>query len=505
MIKRHALALLPAVLVFVAMTMPLGGGFTDDGYIHVQYAYHLNEYGEYSFNRGEPSFGTTSPLWVLTLAAIGSLFEQREALVVIGQVLSWLAGVAALFVAYSLAAALGAGRFTAAACAVVLAGDVWLARWSALGMETSSAALVVLLMALASVRALESTRSAAMFGALAALSSLIRPEVYLALPVFVVAAATTPARADKQGIRRVAVALAVAAVLLVPWLAYARAVVGSFLPNTAGAKSGGMILNPVMYVMKLEPVAKIVASSQAVSCALLLGSVLVTRSRSLLWRPSTRFMLLWIVALPAAYVLFDMQILSRYLLIITPVLCVVAWASFAQAAGHLRWPVRKRRGVAVVAAAVAIATSGVFYARVVVPPTRAFSHDLTRNMRGVAEYLREHSPPQAVVAAADIGYLAFFSERRVLDLGGLVEPVTGELRAAHTYEEIVERGLYFGLPGYPRVDYFIDRDLERDRFAGKTLSGHRFEKVYETTVRNLGIRKPGPYYYTLYAITPVEP
>src|SRR4030095_1874799 len=134
---------------------------------------------------------------------------------------------------------------------------------------------------------------------------------------------------------------------------------------------------------------------------------------------------------------------------------------------------------------------------------RAFSTDLTTSMTSLARYLHDNSPPGSVVAAGDIGYLAFYSEARALYLGGVVEPETGRLREAHSYEDIVDQGLYFDVPGYPRVDYFVDRDLAADRFAGKTMRGHRLDKGYETTVRNLGIRKPGVYHYTLYRLTPV--
>jgi hypothetical protein len=500
MIRRHALALAVPAALFLVMLLPLAGGFTDDGYIHIQYARNIIERGEYSFNPGEPSFGTTSPLWVMELAAIGSFFSDRATLVLISQILSWLAGFGALVAAYALALSLGANRFLAVVAATILAADVWLVRWTALGMESSSAALAVLVMVLASVRAHESPRWAAGFGAAAAVASLLRPEVYLALPVFVVAALTLGRRMPR---RHVIIAFAVAAVLLLPWLVYARVAVGSFLPNTAGAKSGGVILSPVTFVRKLDPVVKIVASAQAVSLVALLVSLVTMRSRSLLFSPRARFAVLWVVALPVAYVLFDMQILSRYLLLVTPVVCVLAWAALAEASAVRSW--RRERAVAVAAAAVAVLVSVVFYTRVVVVPSRAFSHDLQHNLRGLGEYLHQTTAPDAVVAAADIGYLAFYSGRRVLDLGGLVEPVTGELRAEYSYEEIVDRGLYFGLDGYPHVDYFIDRDHQPDRFSGRTVAGHRFEKVFETTVRNLGIRKPGTFHYTLYHLTPVNP
>ena len=124
------------------------------------------------------------------------------------------------------------------------------------------------------------------------------------------------------------------------------------------------------------------------------------------------------------------------------------------------------------------------------------------NMKGIAGFIRDNSAEDAVVAAADIGYLAFYSGRRVLDLGGLVEPATGELRARHSYEDIIQRGLFLDLEGYPHVDLFVDRALEPDRFEGRVMSGLSFERVYQTKVRNLGIRKPGPYFYTLYRLVP---
>jgi len=152
------------------------------------------------------------------------------------------------------------------------------------------------------------------------------------------------------------------------------------------------------------------------------------------------------------------------------------------------------------AAAVSAAANVIFYFAVVVGPSAAFSRDLTRNLKSLALYLRESSPPDAVVAAADIGYLGFYSGRRVLDLGGLVDVETSALRDAYTYEEIVERGLYLDLPSRPRVDFLIDRDTSRERLDGRVIAGRRFDAVRTVEVSNLGIRKPGPYYFTLYRI-----
>jgi hypothetical protein len=291
----------------------------------------------------------------------------------------------------------------------------------------------------------------------------------------------------------------VAAELLGPWLAFAKWHLGSFLPNTAGAKSGGVVADPLHLLAMFAPIVKIVVSTQAAAVIAVLVDLVMSRRRAAVFDPALRFCALWMLALPIAYVVFDIQVLSRYLLLVTPAVCVIGWRSLEHAARA------RARRVAVAAAAAAVLVNVVFYARVVLPPSRAFSADLTGPMADLARFLRDHSPPDAVVAAADIGYLAFYSERRVLDLGGLVEPETGRLREAYDYEEIVARGLYFEVPGYPRVDYFVDRELEPDRFDGATRAGRRFERVYATEVRNLGIRKPGVYHYTLYRVTPAAP
>jgi hypothetical protein len=493
-----AYRLLPLLLAAVMMA-PLRHGFTDDGYIHVQYARNLMLRGEYSFNPGQVSFGTTSPLWVMALAAAGRVATGPAGLVDASRFLSWLFAFAAVLVVQRALAALGASRRVALLGALAFAADAWFVRWSALGMESSAATCAAALLVLASFDAYRSRAAAARFGAAAAIGALVRPELYLALPVFAAGALTLHPRPSA---RVVLAGLLVAAALLTPWLAFAQWHIGSLLPNTAGAKSGGLVLDPVTFLRKLSPVVQIVGSTQAVAVLALLGDLALARRRAVVLRPGLRFALLWMLALPLAYVAFDIQILSRYLLLITPAVCVSGWYALSALAARLG--PRPAPAVLAAAALIAVAANAVFYARVVVPPSRAFSEDLQRNMRGLAVYLHDHSMPDVVVAAADIGYLAYYSERRVLDLGGLVEPATARLREAHDYEEIVARGLYFDVPGYPRIDYLVDREHEADRFDGKVVNGHRFERVYSTVVRNLGIRKPGDYHYTLYRITPAE-
>ncbi|HXS10765.1 MAG TPA: hypothetical protein VN852_12350, partial [Candidatus Krumholzibacteria bacterium] len=108
--SRRWVETVPALLLLLALMLPLRGGFTDDGFIHVQYARNLMTRGEYSFNPGETSFGTTSPLWVMALAVLARPFSDGHALVVAGQTLSWLAAFAAVIMLHRVLVLLGATR-----------------------------------------------------------------------------------------------------------------------------------------------------------------------------------------------------------------------------------------------------------------------------------------------------------------------------------------------------------------------------------------------------------
>ncbi|UCH83429.1 MAG: hypothetical protein JSW50_13370 [Candidatus Latescibacterota bacterium] len=495
------------LVVFLILGVPLWDGFTDDGYIHIQYAKNIVTRGEYSFNPGEVSFGTTSPLWVIIQAALGRLLGTGEVLVTTSQILSWVSGFLAVLGMFVLARTLGLSLWSAWICALVFASHTWFVRWSALGMETSAAVLAIIGVGIASVRAFNDHRSAWLLGFAMAVAALMRPESYLIVPVYLVAVAA--ARIERRGtidLSCTARTLGIYAALIVPWLVFAQIHIGNMVPNTAGAKSGGLILDPMLFLKKFLPIVKIVGSSEGIPALIAFLSLVIFGRRARIVSATHRFLLFWVVALPVAYVIFDIQVLSRYMLLVTPFTVVLGFSALEQTIDKFGGRYSKpalRRWIPGLAAAAAMLVNVVFYVTVVIPPSRAFSYDLTHNLKDLALHIKDSSPEDAVVAAADIGYLSFYSERWVLDLGGLVDTETHKLREAHTYEEIVDRGLFLGLPKYPRVDFFIDRDLEAHRFDGQVINGYLFEPVLVKTVRNLGIRKPGPYYYTLYRLIPL--
>ena len=58
-----------ALYVVFASVRGVSGLALDDAWIHQVYARNLGTYGEFAFFRGQPSAGSTSPLWTAALAA----------------------------------------------------------------------------------------------------------------------------------------------------------------------------------------------------------------------------------------------------------------------------------------------------------------------------------------------------------------------------------------------------------------------------------------------------
>ena len=488
---------LGCLAVFAAAGIPVAGSMTDDSYIHLQYARNLAETGQLAFNRGEPSYGATSPLWVAILAAL-----RLVGLGAVGwcRVLSWFFGAATVALLYRFVLRLDGRREVAACAALILAGEAWLLRWSSTGMETSLAAFAVLACLRAGLEVGRSARHSALFGLLLFLAVLARPEALLLVPL---AAASFAAAGGGVSWRRRCVWLVVCAPLLVLWFLVIRAHTGTLLPLTAGAKQGRFALSGAALTGFLVALKIITATLLLPAlAALALAAAWLLRDRRLLagWRGSFPGGVLlacaWVFALPAVYVLLDFHLLSRYLLPVFPALAAAGTVGAARLFGGPA--LRRMRSVLAVFTAATMIQSLAFYAAVVVRPTREFTRGLEEVIAPIGVWLGENTPEGTVVAAPDIGAIGWYSRRTVLDLGGLVSPQINRMRREIDLERIIDQGLYleFG------PDYFVDRHGEPLRFEGAVIRGVRFEAVASGSVSNLGIRKPDPVTYVLYRLHP---
>ncbi len=486
------------VALFAAASIPIAGSITDDTYIHMQYARNLAEAGELSFNRGDPSYGATSPLWVGILALVHLSGGDLAAW---ARILSWSAGVLSIVMLYFFVMKLDGRRLVAGSAAAVLACEAWLLRWSATGMESSFAMLAVLVCLFAAVTATRSTLRSALFGLLLFMACLARPEAGLMVPAAVISFSITE---RSTPLRRRFMWIVVFSVLMAGWLLTIHAHTGTFLPLTAGAKQGRPAFGMDMLVSALVPLKIIGATLLLPAVAAVAFTVKgIFRDRTLLEgkrglsHGGLLLLLLWVFLLPVVYVIFDFHVLSRYLLPAFPAIIAVGFAGTARLLRESA-PKTMRRMIVIIAGAAMIQSLG-FYFIVAVRPTREFSKGLGEVLVPMGKWLALNSAPGSVVASPDIGVIGYFSRREVLDLGGLVTPEINDMRRRIDVETIIDEGLYLDLG----ADYLVDRHRVPHRFDGAVIRGYRFTALRENVMPNLGIRKPDPVTYTLYRLEPV--
>lgn len=418
----------------------------DDSFIHLRFARSLAAGEGLAYQNAGWVSGSTGPLWT-ALLAFGFLLPLdplwwAKAL----GVAAYLATVP-VFVAWLRACGMAA-PLALAASALLLLTD-WLA-WSALsGMEISLFLLLSTIGLLLHERELSrGARSAAGSAArscfaipLFALAALARPEGLLLLGLAIGERAVATWRAGEDGDlptgRRWAdlgIAVAAAALVLLPAWAFSLVASGAPVPTTLAAKTGGVhkLLPSVRdfwrageVLFRPQPWAVFFAGAGV-------ARLLATRFSAGGRRAGPSLLpVLWLLGLPAAYSLLapagqpaPVGNFGRYLFPLFPCLLLLAALGVAEPAREIARAFGERRAWrAAVAAVVALVVAG--------PSAAALAHGavrFARNVANVAEsdvaagrWIRERLPPQALLAVQDIGAIAYHAPNPLLDLVGIVD------------------------------------------------------------------------------------
>jgi len=488
-IERTALVL--AVLLTAWLAWPLRHYVTDDTYIHLRYAYQLAHGEGFVFNTGERVYGTTSPLWVLALAEAMALgFDGLAA----SKVLGAAATMIALLLWWMLLRRTLGSPWMRAFATLVWAGHAWMLRWSLSGMETPLTVCLVLAGCVAFTSSRPWGARAGLASVMWALAGLTRPECALLLPLW--AALLVVDKGAREGLAVAVRTLWPGALVLGGWLAFALAWFGRLWPNTLAAKAaGGEGL--AYHAEQLARQVGIVGATDAVlalTALALLAWRLARRERPPL-KPTVRFLpWVWMAAVPLLYMVRGVPVLSRYLVPLLPLLAWLAWRLMDSQLTGMR-----ARAVAagLAVAALALAQNLVTLERVVRPQVDSFTAGMRGSLEPWGRWFAGHSRADAVIAAPDIGALGYLSQRRVVDLAGLVTPAMVPILEHVTPEDAVAQ---FEFMKFSRPDYVVDRagaawDLERrSRFAPALA------RLGIATLPNLGVARPAPAVYSFYRV-----
>jgi hypothetical protein len=153
--------------------------------------------------------------------------------------------------------------------------------------------------------------------------------------------------------------------------------------------------------------------------------------------------------------------------------------------------------VGVAIAALVVAQQLVVLARVVKPQVDSFTAGMHAGLEPWGRWFATHTRADQVIAAPDIGALGYLSQRRVVDLAGLVTPAMVPILDRVSPEDAVAR---FEFMKFSRPDYLVDRadaawDLERRSRWAPALA-----RLGTATLPNLGVSHPQPAVYSFYRV-----
>jgi arabinofuranosyltransferase len=474
---------------------------TDDSYIYFQYARNLSGGEGWSFNAGTPSYGFTSPLWMMMISAGGAAgADIPTAAKILDLLFASMSVVLLFFLSFELT------RDVAVSFCATLAFSVnaWLLRWAGSGLETSLAIFLLL----AFFRYLLRNEYQVAAGVLGLLT-LARPEAALLLVPLVADLrinSVNRSQAFHTGVRMVSVWL----VIVLPWLFAAYAIFGTVIPATFGAKHGALF-DPGEIAGSASDVIKTLGSADGVSVLCLFVSVaaFAVRHRRMVragragagdgrlpvpfyhYRQSFAGVS-WAILLPLFYMLFSVNVVSRYFLIVTPIVLVMGFFYFHELFRG-RSPV-VRYGLVLALTALVMIQSQVVYKKYALPHMAAFSVGMEACLEPIGRWLGDSTPPGTVVMTADVGAVGYFSGRFICDFNGIVSPgATAGRKDNDTFTEMI-RQRRWGEVCVP--DYIVHRSTLPEEL--KDVGG--LVPVMSKPFPGLSISDDRTVYFTIYRV-----
>ena len=452
----------------------------DDTYIYLQYAKNIATGNGFSFNPGEESYGVTSPLWVLFLTVpyiVGfDGFWFAKSIDLIAALVSILLffRIASFFFKDDLM------RFTATGMFVL---NAWFVRWAFSGMETSFAVMLVVWIFL-----LFYTEKYNRMFFILGLFYLTRPEGFI---LFLVISFLVLINAIKQ--KNLNILCFIKYVLLtgIPvliFLIYAKLSFGTFVPNTALGKST-LTLSPVVFIEQIKEISKTLAGAGLIEVLLSFVFILLAiRKKNF---QQTFPMLIWVFALLLLYIVTDADIISRYLLIISPFFILIGLKSIE----NLKF---NQKFIIIAVFLLSLFYSQFIFYKFVKPSTDDFIKGMNECLIPEGKWLKENTPPGSRILVNDVGAIGYFSERYILDAAALVNRDL-ELNKRIMNTPLEDRLQTHKLLKFINADYVIDRDTS-ETFSIIEFNRFSLNPEFMKKFPSLGISDPTPRYFKIYKV-----
>jgi len=395
----------------------------DDAWIHQVYARNLAQTGEWTFTAGERSAGSTAPLWS-SLLSIGYLLNLSNQLwaFLLGWILLWAMGVTGY---YGFQIWFPEQRSKAVIAGIVLIFE-WHLVWAAgSGMETILFALLSLLVLISMIHLDNRGKNSDLvqllsIGILIGVSVWVRPDgiTLLGPMIFVVMISKN---FEKQRLVSGMSILLGFAIIFGAYLIFNMFLAGSLWPNTFYAKQQEYailrqvpIYTRIFNQMKLPLIGVGLVLIPGFIAFILMSIRKLKIAEISGWLWILGFLLMYAIRLPVEYQH------GRYVIPVIPVYVIFGLVGLFELV-DLNAKIKSRR---IASRAWAILTGSLIIAFWVVG-ARAYAQDVAiieSEMVTTAKWISANTSASEIVAVHDIGAIGFYSERKILDLAGLVSP-----------------------------------------------------------------------------------
>jgi hypothetical protein len=408
----------------------------DDAFITYRYSRNLADGNGFVFNLGERVEGYSNFTWVFVAAAALRQGVDPETLC---KTVGLIAGLLCLPFSWMLARRVRPGLGL-----VALLGPYYLAispvlvQHSVAGLESSLFASLLCGTLLMAVVGRPGVLRSAVFVVLLLLIALTRPEgVALAVLLLCFRGLRRLPDRSRDGFRvsrGVQLETLVFVVVFVAYFAWRWTYFGAPFPNTFFAKTrGGLhgVIDGAQYTLDFMR-----DSGGVLFVALALVPMLLHRDRKAYWASLVVLVSYATIVVAAGG---DWMYHYRFFAHVLPILAALVSVGIDVL---LSYPRAGTLRAAAIHASVALVLLGTLLgigntelrvARIVLPAVKSHNY-LSQNYEELGLWFREHTDVNATIAVSDVGAVGYFSERRILDMFGLIDPHIARLRGRMHYK-----------------------------------------------------------------------
>jgi arabinofuranosyltransferase len=406
------------------------GAPLDDVFIHMQFSKNIAEGNGFAFNANDPTPGSTSPAWTL-LITLPYLVIKNHLLItkLLSTVFYILSGISTYFLAKEILRskkwALVASVFT------LVTGRL---AWSALsGMEVTLFTFLLNIALLFQIKKKSNILVAGILG----LASTVRPEGYLLFAFYTIHSiiksfrSFSSSRSDKSSInlinliKMITLPVLVYLAIIVPYLVFSYKATGSILPNTFAAQSitdTSLMFKVKMAVLYLARYSYILVIDNPVVALLLPIGILALIKK----KTKYLFLLIIVVGFPliASITAPNLRHHARYTMPFIPLYTIIGISGLTWIL-HKRNRKRLRIRLNNLTVMLIICLMSLIQGILLINWADTFAWNV-KNINDMhvklGKWINENTPSDSLLAINDIGAITYYSDRKIIDMVGLVSP-----------------------------------------------------------------------------------